>query len=396
MIFKKKNTNTTNKNNNWYSILIIADELNFGDTTKNIIDLSNYLIENNVNVFLIVIEAKQQKLLDHRVNIIFNKHFLGNVFFTQKYVKDLCKKNKIDVVLFYSLKNLSSLTKSIKKLKIPIILYINNLFKIDTRYRYHKYKAIEQVNTIIVPTVYIAEFLIKHYRINLSKINIALNGIDDTLYNKNISGGRIANVIPAIGEDCLNKKIFLYPSKFVDYKGHLLLIEAISKIKDKENKNFIFIFMGDFQNSIEFRRKLLFRIQQLKLEPYIRIIDQLDDMPPIYSLSYAVMCVSQNDEGYSRIIEEAYSCEKPVIVTNIGVFSKYVINTKTGYIVRKNSSADISNAIDKLLSLTPSQYLIMCNNAKHYVETYFKISNTMKNIQNIIVNTINSYYSNNK
>ena len=397
MIFKKKNTNTSNKNNNLYSILIIADKLNFGDTTKNIIDLSNYLTANNVNVFLIVRDAKQQKLLDHKVNIIFNKHFIGNIFFTRKYIQNLCKKNKIDVVLLYSLLNLSSITKSIKKLKIPIILYINNLFKISTRYHYNKYKAIERVDRIIVPTAYIAEFLIQHYKIDLSKINIVLNGVDNTIYNnKNILGGRIANIIPAIGEDCLNKKIFLYPSKFVDYKGHLLLIEAISQIKDKENKNFICIFMGDFQNSIELRQTLLLKIQQLKLEPYIRIIDQLDDLSPIYSLSYAVMCVSQNDEGYSRIIEEAYLCERPVIATNIGVFPKYVINTKTGYIVRKNSSVDISKAIDDLLSLAPSKYLIMCKNAKNYVDKYFSISSAMNNIQNIITNTISGYCPNNK
>ena len=108
------------------------------------------------------------------------------------------------------------------------------------------------------------------------------------------------------------------------------------------------------------------------------------------------MCVSQNDEGYSRIIEEAYLCERPVIATNIGVFPKYVINTKTGYIVRKNSSVDISKAIDDLLSLAPSKYLIMCKNAKNYVNKYFSISSAMNNIQNIITNTISGYCPNNK
>ncbi len=393
MLFSKWKNNFYLQKNALYSLMIFADNLGYDDdNTKIIVELANYFVSINVNVLIVTKQIQQKMLLDYKVNFFEeNKLFKKNIFFNkQKFFLDICNTYNIEAILSFSINNLNILYSVANKCKIPFILNINKFFDI-TRGNYRYYKVIENVNAIIIPYVKIGNFLLKYYKIDHSKLHIVINSVNNNIFNNaNITNGRVEEVIKLIGYECVNKRIFLCPSYFGENDGYIYLLKAISQIENKDEKNFLFIILLDFQNiNIEEKNKIFDLIKELRIEKYIKILHQISDIPALYTLSYATLYLPQNNYNINvnAVIESCF-LKKPAIITFSPSLSEYVINKKTGFIIRMNSVDDITTAINNLLLLSPEQYRQMCKNAKEYADKYFCISKKLATINKIIMNEI--------
>lgn len=400
MLFSKWKNNVYSHKNALYSLMIFADNLGYDDNTKMIVELANYLVLNNINVLIVTKQINQKRLLDYKVNFIEeNKLFKKNIFFNkQKFLIEIYKTYHIEAILSFSINNLNILYNVANKYNIPIILNINKFFDIK-RSNFRYYKVIEKFNAIIIPYVKIGNFLLKYYKIDHSKLHIVINSVNNDIFNNdNITNGRVEEVIKLIGYECVNKKIFLCPSYFGENDGYFYLLKAISQINDKDDKNFLFIILLDFKNiSLDEKNKIFEFIKELKIEKYVKILNQISDISALYTLSYATLYLPQNNYNINvnAVIESCF-LKKPVIITFSSSLSEYVINKKTGFIIRMNSVDDIATAINHLLSLSREEYQQMCEQAKEYANKYFCIGKKLITINKIIMNEIINKSVNNK
>lgn len=77
----------------------------------------------------------------------------------------------------------------------------------------------------------------------------------------------------------LKKKVVAQIGAFKDVKNHIFTLDIIKKIKQK-NKDLVFIFIGEGPNKKEIESK----IKENKLEEFVKIVGQRDDVPEILSM----------------------------------------------------------------------------------------------------------------
>ena len=89
-------------NTSRYNLLIFVDKLDFGDTARNIIDIANGLIKRNVNVIILASSIKYRQQLDAGIKVITSNIVndkLMPFFMKVAYVQDICRLNKVDIIL---------------------------------------------------------------------------------------------------------------------------------------------------------------------------------------------------------------------------------------------------------------------------------------------------------
>jgi glycosyltransferase involved in cell wall biosynthesis len=151
---------------------------------------------------------------------------------------------------------------------------------------------------------------------------------------------KVLNVEPKIKvqrTECLN---LLFVGRMVEDKGIFDLIEAVKIHRGKVGLTLV----GDGPDLN--RAKEL--VGKYSLEKYIMFTGQLphDSLGPLFANSDLITVPSNNNyEGFPRVIMEAWSYHKPVIVSNVGGINALVENNKNGLIISPGSVSDLTNSI---------------------------------------------------
>ena len=376
-------------NTSRYNLLIFVDRLDFGDTAKNFIDIANGLVKRNVNVTILASSVRYRRQLDADVsvttiNIVKNK--LMPFFVKVAQVERICKANKVDIILTNSADCAFIAMSVAKKMNIKFATYINDIWNVKDKFCKKQHEVMLKSDLMILPSLYACNYILDNYNwVNHKKMKLIRSGIDLNIFDIDaITKGRKVDAVKHLGDTTIGKRILLCPNKFYDKKGHIILLEAISRISNKEDKNFICVLMGDFLNTHEYRHRLVRLIKHFGIEKYVLLLNKFDDMPALYSLSYAVLSVSTGSEASTRIICEAGAMFRPAIITFVDGLNDYLVNERSGYVVYPNNIADISNAVERILQMTDEQYKRMCNFAHQYVLKYFDFKNTIVEIDNAL------------
>lgn len=171
------------------------------------------------------------------------------------------------------------------------------------------------------------------------------------------------------------KKYLLYFGAMNGVKGVDILIEALPNVLEPHNDiNFVFVGRNDHLPS---GRRGLETIRE-RLKSYFengRVL-YFPSMPksqlyPIISGSLGVVMPSRVD-NYPNACLEALSLGVPVVGTYNSSLDEMIEEGKTGFLAKNGDAASLAQAIEGLLSLTPSQREAMTENIKLEIE---RISN---------------------
>ena len=390
---KKKVGNSADKHiskSTRYNMLIAVDTLNFGDVARVIVDLANYLVKNNVGVTILTNEATMKNLLDANVNIVINKHrSLKDKIKYANFLKDIFTIYEIDIVNVFSLSFVQEIRSLSLKKHIPMIATIGEIYNTETRFDRFLANIMVNADKVITMSEFIRDYILNEYEVDVKKIKLIVNGIDLSLFETGeITEGRLAEVAEKIDVNASYKRILLCPSRFCDKKGQSFLLDVLAKI---ENKDYVCVMMGNLSEESGIIEGLCNKIRQLNLENNVRIVDNVDDMPAAYLLSYAVICVSQKDEAFCRIPIEAAAMKRPIISTITGASNMYVIDNKTGFLVRVGGEKELKEAIEKILDMSNDEYQQMCNNADIYARRHFDMNKSLAEFDKVANELLNDF-----
>jgi len=147
------------------------------------------------------------------------------------------------------------------------------------------------------------------------------------------------------------------------------LIKAFAKVKEKnKNKSLKLLLVGS--GSCENEYKTLVDDLGVKNDVlFAGYIDHSEIMKHYNNLD--IFVVSSIRESFGVSVLEASACELPVVVTDTGGLPEVVVENKTGFIVEKQNTAALANAIEKLI-VDKELQKIMGNNGRKFVETKYK------------------------
>ncbi len=132
------------------------------------------------------------------------------------------------------------------------------------------------------------------------------------------------------------------------YKGLDILLKAFPKILEKFPNTFLLI-VGEFYDNPANYFKL---IEKLNITERVKLINQFvpnEDVAKYY-LSSDVVVLPYRSATQSGILNVAYGFNKPVIVTNVGGLAEFVIEGKTGFVIKPDSEDEIVKGYEEYLS----------------------------------------------
>lgn len=144
-------------------------------------------------------------------------------------------------------------------------------------------------------------------------------------------------------------KVLLFFGYVRKYKGLDILLESFPKILEKHPDTFLLV-VGEFYDNPELYLDIT---KKYNIDNRVRIINEFvpnEEVYKYYQVSEVVV-LPYKSATQSGILNIAYGFNKPVIVTDVGGLAEFVVNGKTGIIIKPNSAEEIVDGYDKFLNL---------------------------------------------
>ncbi len=118
------------------------------------------------------------------------------------------------------------------------------------------------------------------------------------------------------------------------------------------------------------------------LESAVSLLGLRADVPQLMNACDAFV-MSSAWEGGPLVLLEAAACARPVVATKVGVAPEIVIPGKTGFLVAPRNAAELSNAMIRLMKMTPEQREQTGAMARLQVVERFALTSVYRRYQNL-------------
>lgn len=280
----------------------------------------------------------------------------------------LIKKYDVDIVHARSRAPAWSAWKACKKTNARFITTCHAPYNINGKAKLFYNSSISKGERVIAISNFVAEYLLKNYKIDRRDIRIIHRGLAlEKFHPTAVTPERLIKLsqswrIPD------GASIVMLPGRLTRWKGHHVLIDAMGRI----NRPDVFcVLIGSDQGRTGYRKELEEKIREKGLEGNCRIVDHCDDMPAAYMLSTVVVSASTDPEGFGRIPIEAQAMGRPIIATDHGGARETIIRGETGWLVTPDDAPALSRALFEALALEPMQRSILATRAMAHIAENF-------------------------
>lgn len=372
-------------------ILFAVRSLNIGGTERQIISMSNMLINygHEVDIARIYPNGDLEKYTKA------NLHTLSkNIFFRAIDFHRLYRHKNYDVAYsFLPNMNIFSLliSKLFKKSKRPKIVwgirssYLDPKdYSIKVNLVYKLEKMLSGLPDLIITNSDAALNEYKKYGFPRKKIYSIPNIIDHNHF-KNLSSKKTVYKEFGISN---NMKLIGIFARIHPMKDHMNILQAIKIINETSKKYQNKIYLICVGGIAQKEEKNNYYKNLLKLSNQnIKWLGSREDIPKLMSACDLTVLCSDSGEGFPNSIAESMSCETPIIATNIGD-SKKIINNY-GKIVPVEDSLSLANSIIEILEMDKIMLKNISIEARKSIINRFSEKIIYKKFMNIITKNTN-------
>ena len=335
-----------------YSVLQVLPHLNSGGLVSGAIEISEALQKSGMKSFVASEGGRREREIIRTGGKVFN-FSLGSknpliIFLNIYKLSRIIKKYKINIIHARSRAPAWSAYFAAKKMGIPFVATFHGTYSIQNNLK-KKYNSIMvKADKVIAISSFINKHILSNYKVDQEKIVTVHRGINIEKFDYlKVSNERLIAFSKKfnIPEDSF---VILLPGRITRWKGHILLIEAISKLK---RSDIICLFVGDLQGRNKYFAELNKTIDKFKLKNNFRIISNQSDMSVIYKLSDVVVSASLEPEAFGRVVAEAQAMGRPTVAVNHGGGPEIIIDGETGWLFRPGDANDLADKINKALNL---------------------------------------------
>ena len=264
-----------------------------------------------------------------------------------------------------------------KATNVKLITTFHGIYNFKNFFKKFYNSVMTEGRIVIAVSNFVKKHIIDNYKVDPNKITVIHRGVNHNEFSKK-----------ELSEDKLNQyrekyktpddtPVLLLPSRMTRWKGHMVLIDALEKIK---HCNFYCIMAGDLAKHPTYVLRIKKKIYQCKLQSHIQLFDNEPDIISLYGISDIVLSTSIKPEAFGRTIIEAQAMEKIVIATNIGGACETIQDGLNGFHVEPNDSIALAQKIEHCLSLIGSkQEKNMTMNARKAASENFSLEKMLKN-----------------
>ncbi len=232
-------------------------------------------------------------------------------------------------------------------------------------------KVMASGDLVISISNFVTHHILDNYHIASSRIRLIYRGADVEKFDPlKVKPERVIELAEK-WQVPVDKPVLMLPGRLTRWKGHLVVLEALAKMK---NKAVTCLFVGSDQGRDDYHQELKAKIENLGLETNVLIRDHCPDMPVAYMLSDIVISASTDPEAFGRVIPEAQAMGRLVVGTDHGGATETIQDGLTGFLVKPGDSDALAKTLDMMLDMSMGDRKKMSVAAMESVRTYFSIS----------------------
>lgn len=361
------------------NILYLTNHLNVGGISSYILSLSSALKTRGHNVYVassggeLLGEFLEKGVIYIPIPIRTKQEVSPKILFSMFKLSKLNSKNNIDIVHSNSRTTqvLGCLLGS--RLNIPHIFTCHGFFK----KRFFRRVFPCWGNKIVAISKEVKEHLINDFKVKEEDIRVIHNGIDIEKFRKPITDGSTTLTIgtelsrSADNREPRKKDLGLGSGPVVgiiarlsDVKGHIYLIEAMSRVlKDIPDAQLFIVGEG------KMKTKLLLLARRLGIGEKVFFIPSVSDTRGVLSVMDLFVMPSL-EEGLGLSLMEAMAAGRAVIGSDVGGIKSLIRDNSNGLLVKPQDINALTLAILNLLK-DPEKRKIMGNNARDFISRNF-------------------------
>lgn len=357
------------------TILQVVPALVSGGVERGTIEIAGRLIESEFKPIVVsaggqLVETLESNNIKHIKLNIASKNPI-TIWNNAKLLTNIIKEYDIDLIHARSRAPAWSCYMAAKATGKRFITTFHGIYNISGFLKRYYNSIMTEGERIIAVSNFVKDHILKNYKTDESKIRVIHRGVDykyfdlDNINNESLIRYRSKYNIPA------DLPVILLPSRMTSWKGHMVLVEALNKIK---HLDFYCLMVGDLSKHSNFTKRVQAQIKELKLQSKIQIFGNEADMLKLYGISDIVLSTSIEPEAFGRTIVEGQSMQKLVIATNIGGAAETITDQVTGFHTKASDPADLADKISYCLSILNSDKAVQITSAaRESAMTYFSL-----------------------
>ncbi len=232
-------------------------------------------------------------------------------------------------------------------------------------------KVMASGDLVISISNFVTRHILDNYHIASSRIRLIYRGADVEKFDPlKVKPERIIELAEK-WQVPVDKPVLMLPGRLTRWKGHLVVLEALSKMK---NKAVTCLFVGSDQGRDDYHQELKTKIEKLGLETNVLIREHCSDMPVAYMLADIVISASTDPEAFGRVIPEAQAMGRLVVGTDHGGATETIQDGITGFLVKPGDADALAKTLDMMLDMSLGDRKKMSVAAMESVRSYFSVS----------------------
>lgn len=345
------------------NILFAVPSINNGGVEVGILEIAK---QNNIykgfNMFVLTsggsMTIRLESLGVKVINLDIKSKSIFKVISNIWKIKKILIDNKIDLVSAESRVPAWSCYFACKKANVKFATTVhgayNNKMGIFSWLKRFYNSSMVRGNNIVCVSQYIKNYVTQNFPkfINKQNKNIAViyRGIDLNIFSpEKVSQSRLL-----ILQNNLNlpedKIIIALPARFTKIKGHFYFLKVLQQLK-KTRDDFCCVMVGDMKKHPEFIEKLQKEISHEGLDGFVKIHDNINDMPALYTLSNIIVSTTTTSESFGRISVEAQAMGKIFIGTALGGTLETVKDRISGFLAPANNVEKFALILNNVMNL---------------------------------------------
>ncbi len=367
------------------TILQVVPALISGGVERGTLEIAKKIVESG-NISIVIsaggplVEALEQDGSIHIKMNVASKNPI-TIWSNAGKIANIIRNYNVDIVHARSRAPAWSCYFAAKATGIKLITTFHGIYNFKNSIKKYYNSVMTQGVKVIAVSNFVKNHIIENYKIDKNKIQVIYRGVNHEEFTKEKVSDELLKKFREKYNVPAGARVLLLPSRMTRWKGHLILIEALEKIK---HLNFYCIIAGDLAKHPGFVSEIQEKIQEYKIQNRAQLFGNEPNMMGLYGIADIVLSTSIEPEAFGRTIIEAQSMEKLVIATNIGGACETIQDGVTGFHVKAGDIDDLAKKIEYCLGIIGSaEEKKITSNARKAVATNFSLDLMLKSTLSI-------------
>ena len=332
-------------------ILQVTAALEQGGVERGTVEMAAFIVAQGEKSFVASQGGRLVKELENGGTVHFflplAKRNPCAIFYSALQLRRLICREKIDLVHARSRAPAWAAFLACKLTGVKMVTTFHGTHRIQNKIKKFYNRVMVRGERVIAISNFIKNHILQNYQVPEEKIDVAPRGFNPQVFTPELLDVQQLEDLKKDLSLTGNHKVISLPGRLTRWKGQILFLEALSRIRDLPWQA---LLIGGAGKKTAYAEELKMQAQKLGIAERVRFLGSQSDLAPYYAISDLVVSASTEPEAFGRVAVEAQAMARPVIASAHGGSLETVKDNKTGWLFNNGDAEDLAAKLRYALS----------------------------------------------